>query len=78
MVRFAAVYENFENDIYHALELALEQLSKYHNHKDHLSRKNSYYPERDIERLLSIFATNMLLTGKVVHNIEIIEQIAAS
>ena len=30
---FAAIYENFEKDIYHALEEALDQLSKYHTLK---------------------------------------------
>ena len=40
---YAAVYENFEKDIYHALEKALPQLSKYHTLKI-IFPSNTYHP----------------------------------
>lgn len=40
---YAAAYENFEKDIYHALEQARDQLSKYHTLKIIFPEK-SYYP----------------------------------
>ena len=40
---FAAVYENFEHDIFHALEKAIEPLNKYHTLKL-IFPENSYFP----------------------------------
>lgn len=45
---YAAVYENFEKDIYHALETAAERLSKYHTLKI-IFPKSSYYPVEIID-----------------------------
>lgn len=70
---FAAVYENFENDIYHALELALEQLSKYHTIKI-IFPENSYYPEEILKGYFN-FCHQYAFNCKVVHNIAS-EQIA--
>jgi DNA-binding transcriptional regulator YhcF (GntR family) len=44
---YAAVYENFEKDIYDALEQALPRLSKYQNLKV-IFPKRSYYPKEII------------------------------
>jgi DNA-binding transcriptional regulator YhcF (GntR family) len=44
---YAAVYENFENDLYKALEQALPQLSKYHTLKLIFPAK-SYHPKEII------------------------------
>jgi DNA-binding transcriptional regulator YhcF (GntR family) len=70
---FAAVYENFENDIYHALELALEQLSKYHTIKI-IFPENSYYPEEILKGYFN-FCHQYAFNCKVVHHIDT-EQIA--
>lgn len=45
---YAAVYENFAKDIYHALETAAERLSKYHTLKI-IFPKSSYYPVEIID-----------------------------
>jgi len=70
---FAAVYENFENDIYHALEQALDQLSKYHTIKI-IFPENSYYPEEILKGYFN-FCHQYAFNCKVVHNITT-EQIA--
>lgn len=45
---YAAVYENFAKDIYHALETVAERLSKYHTLKI-IFPKSSYYPVEIID-----------------------------
>lgn len=45
---YAAVYEDFENDIYNALETAITELSKYHTIKL-IFPNNSYYPKEIIK-----------------------------
>jgi DNA-binding transcriptional regulator YhcF (GntR family) len=64
---FGAVYENFEKDIYSALEQALPQLSKYHTLKI-IFPKNSYYPEEILKGFVS-FAQQYAFNYVVVHNI---------
>jgi DNA-binding transcriptional regulator YhcF (GntR family) len=65
---FAAVYENFEHDIYHALELALEQLSKYHTIKI-IFPENSYFPDEILKGYYN-FCHQYAFNCKVVHHIE--------
>jgi DNA-binding transcriptional regulator YhcF (GntR family) len=64
---FAAVYENFEKDIYQALEQALKPLKKYPTLKI-LFPENSYYPE-EILKGFSSFCSQHGFVGKVVHDI---------
>jgi DNA-binding transcriptional regulator YhcF (GntR family) len=45
---FAAAYENFEKDIYHALEQAKDDLSKYHTLKI-IFPKKSYFPKEILD-----------------------------
>jgi len=47
---FAAVYENFERNIYEALEQALPQLSKYHSIKL-IFPEHTYYPAEIVQGL---------------------------
>ena len=65
---FAAVYENFEHDIYHALELGLEQLSKYNTIKI-IFPENSYYPVEILKGYYN-FCHQYAFNCKVVHHIE--------
>lgn len=65
---FSAVYENFEKDIYHALEQALPQLEKYHTLKI-IFPENSYYPEEIVKGFTS-FCQQYTFNFKVVHDIE--------
>ena len=65
---FAAVYENFEHDIYHALEQGLEQLSKYHTIKI-IFPENSYYPGEILKGYYN-FCHQYAFNCKVVHHIE--------
>jgi DNA-binding transcriptional regulator YhcF (GntR family) len=65
---YAAVYENFEEDIYNALVQANEQLSKYNTIKI-IFPEYTYHPKEILEgyyRYCQQFAFNY----KVVHNIE--------
>jgi len=64
---YAAVYENFEKDIYGALEQALEPLSKYHTLKL-IFPENSYFPN-EIVKGFRRFCHQYAFTFKVVHNI---------
>lgn len=64
---FASVYEDFENDIYHALEQALPQLSKYDTIKI-IFPKDSYYPN-EILKGFNRFCQQYAFNSKVVHNI---------
>lgn len=64
---FGAVYENFEKDIYKALEEALPQLSKYHTVKI-IFPENTYYPDEIIKGFIA-FCQQYAFTFKVVHDI---------
>lgn len=65
---YAGVYENFENDIYKALEQACEPLSKYHTLKL-IFPDNSYYP-REIVKGFSRFCLQYGFSCKVINNID--------
>ncbi|SEM21756.1 regulatory protein, gntR family [bacterium A37T11] len=65
---YAAVYENFENDIFHALELAKDQLGKYHTLKLIFPDK-SYFPKAIIKgfyRFCQEYAFNHLLVDDIM------------
>jgi DNA-binding transcriptional regulator YhcF (GntR family) len=64
---YAAVYENFEEDIYGALEQAREQLSKYHTIKI-IFPGYTYYP-MEILKGCSRFCQEYAFAYKVVRNI---------
>ncbi|WP_285011332.1 GntR family transcriptional regulator [Pedobacter faecalis] len=64
---FAAVYENFEHDIYNALEEAREHLSKYHTLKI-IFPKRSYFP-REILDGFQRFCLQYAFSHRVVSNI---------
>lgn len=64
---FAAAYENFENDIFCALEEARERLSKYHTIKI-IFPEYTYYP-KEILKGFYRFCQEYAFTYKVVHNI---------
>lgn len=64
---YAAVYEDFESDIYEALEAALEPLSKYHTIKL-IFPDRSYYPKGIIKgfyRFCQQYAFNHLLVDDI-------------
>jgi DNA-binding transcriptional regulator YhcF (GntR family) len=65
--KFAAVFENFEKDIYHALEQALPQLSKYHCLKI-IFPDNSYFPKEILKGFLK-FCDQYAFASKIVNNI---------
>lgn len=65
--QYGAVYENFEKDIYEALEQALTQLSKYHTLKI-IVPFYTYHP-REIVKGFTRFCQQYAFTYKVVHNI---------
>jgi hypothetical protein len=64
---FAAVYENFEKDIFHALEQALPQLSKYHTLKI-IFPEYTYFPGEILKGFFT-FCIQYAFTYKVVHDI---------
>jgi DNA-binding transcriptional regulator YhcF (GntR family) len=64
---YAAIYENFEMDIYGALEQALQPLSKYHTLKI-IFPENSYFPI-EIVKGFRRFCHQYAFSFKVVHNI---------
>ncbi|MBC8053142.1 MAG: GntR family transcriptional regulator [Sphingobacteriaceae bacterium] len=64
---YAAVYENFESDIYNALEQAKDVLSKYHTIKLIFPEK-SYYP-KEIKKGLLKFCQQYAFSHKVISNI---------
>ncbi len=64
---YAGVYENFEKDIYQALEKALKPLAKYHTLKIIFPEK-SYYP-REILKGFNRFCQEYAFNHKVVHDI---------
>jgi hypothetical protein len=65
--QYSAVYENFEIDIYKALEQALPQLSKYQTLKI-IFPSNSYHP-REILKGFERFCDEYAFNRKVVDNI---------
>lgn len=71
---FGAVYENFEKDIYQALEQAKDALSKYHTLKI-IFPENSYVSQGIVKGFIQ-FCQNYAFNYKVVHSIidEIIEE----
>lgn len=64
---YAAVYENFEMDIYNALTEAVEQLSKYHTLKI-IFPINSYYPP-EILKGFKNFCQDNAFTYKIISDI---------
>src|SRR6478752_2520641 len=65
---FAAVYENFEKDIYSALEGALQPLSKYSGMKL-IFPEHSYFPD-EIVKGFKRFCDQYAFSAKVVCDIE--------
>lgn len=65
---FAAVYENFEKDIFQALEEALPQLRKYHTLKI-IFPEYTYFPGEILKGFFS-FCIQYAFTYKVVHDIQ--------
>ena len=65
--KYAAVYENFERDIYNALEQSLDKLSKYHTIKI-IFPAYTYHP-REILSGFYRFCDQYAFTYKVVHQI---------
>lgn len=68
---FSAVYEDFEQDIYRALEEGLPQLRKYHSIKL-ITPENSYYPD-EIKSGLMSFCTRYNFNCGLVHDIAVEE-----
>lgn len=62
---FAAIYEDFERDIYNALEQLLEKLSKYHTLKI-IFPDNSYYSE-DILTGFTNFCIQYAFEYEIIH-----------
>jgi DNA-binding transcriptional regulator YhcF (GntR family) len=65
---FGAVYENFEKDIYSALEQALPQLSKYQTLKI-VFPENTYVP-KEILKGFNRFCDQFAFTHHVVHSMD--------
>ena len=65
---FSSVYEDFESDIYCALEQALPQLSKYHTIKI-IFPKDSYFPQEILKGFYK-FCQQYAFSYKVIHTIE--------
>jgi DNA-binding LacI/PurR family transcriptional regulator len=66
---FSAVYEDFETDIYKALEQGLKQLKKYNTIKL-ITPENSYYPE-EIKTGLMRFCQDFGFQADMVHDISV-------
>ncbi|PVD51990.1 transcriptional regulator [Terrimonas sp.] len=64
---YGGVYENFEKDIYNALEQALKPLAKYHTLKIIFPEK-SYFPQ-EIIKGFNRFCHEYAFTHKIVHDI---------
>lgn len=64
---YAGAYENFEKDIYNALEQALKPLAKYHTLKIIFPEK-SYFPQ-EIIKGFNRFCHEYAFTHKIVHDI---------
>ncbi len=67
--KFAAVYENFEGDIYRALEQALEVLNKYHTLKI-IFPEYTYHP-REILQGFNRFCNDHAFNSRVVHDVSL-------
>lgn len=65
---YGAVYQNFAQDIYAALEQALPQLSKYHTLKI-IFPKGSYFPKEILSGFYR-FSQQYAFNHKVIHNIK--------
>lgn len=65
---YAAVYENFEEDIYRALSQAIDPLSKYHTLKL-IFPVNSYFP-KEIVKGFENFCCNFAFNFKIVENLD--------
>jgi len=65
---FAAVYEDFENDIYDALILALDQLSKYNTIKI-IFPEYTYHPKQILEGFKR-FCDKYAFNNEVIHDIK--------
>jgi DNA-binding transcriptional regulator YhcF (GntR family) len=65
---YAAVYENFEHDIFHALELALQPLSKYHTIK--ITFPEHTYHSTEILKGFVDFCMQYAFNYKIVHDIQ--------
>jgi DNA-binding LacI/PurR family transcriptional regulator len=66
--KYAAVYENFEKDIYQALEQALPQLGRYQTIKI-IFPEQTYHPQ-EILKGFHKFCSEYAFGYKVVHSIE--------
>ena len=64
---YGAAYENFEKDIYHALEEVKDQLTKYHTLKI-IFPENSYFP-KEILNGFKRFCQDFAFAHKVVSNV---------
>ena len=64
---YAAVFENFEHDIYSALKKALPQLSKYHTLKI-IFPSYTYFPQEIVNGFIN-FCQEFAFNYKVVHKI---------
>ena len=64
---FAAVYEDFENDIYNALEQALDRLSNYQSIKI-IFPENTYHPKSILEGFYR-FCSQYVFDYEVINNI---------
>ena len=65
---FGAIYENFEKDIYNALEEALPQLKKYHS-INMILPENTYHPG-EILSGFNKFCQEYAFNHKIIHDIE--------
>jgi DNA-binding transcriptional regulator YhcF (GntR family) len=65
---FGAVYENFEQDIYFALEQLLDQLSKYHTLKI-IFPENSYYSKEILTGFLN-FCGQYAFEYDIIHHLK--------
>jgi DNA-binding LacI/PurR family transcriptional regulator len=65
--QYAAVYENFEKDIYEALEQLREHLSRYHTIKI-IFPEYTYHPEEILKGFLK-FCHQYAFNSKIVHDI---------
>jgi len=65
---FGAVFEDFENDIYHALEQLLDKLSKYHTLKI-IFPENSYF-SKDILTGFLAFCRQYAFDYAIVHSLK--------
>ena len=66
--QFGAVYENFEKDIFNALEKALPRLTNYHTIKI-IFPKHSYFSQ-EILKGYHLFCDTYAFAHKIVHQIE--------